>query len=80
MRAIEAVEYQRGEATRMKRVAYAALFLLAGILFPVLIWVGLFVAIHQPLVRAARRIGSVVLALLLSILTPILIWVSLYML
>ena len=76
MRTIEAVEHQRGEATRMKRVAYAALFFLAGILFPVLIWVGLFVAIRQPLVRAARRVGSVMLALLLGMLAPILIWVG----
>ena len=78
MRTIEAVEHQRGEATRMKRVAYAALFFLAGILFPVLIWVGLFVAIRQPLVRAARRVGSVMLALLLGMLAPILIWVGLF--
>ncbi|MBA7628765.1 hypothetical protein ES703_36260 [subsurface metagenome] len=31
----------------MKRVAYAVLFLLAGVLFPILIWVGLGVAMSQ---------------------------------
>ena len=79
MRTTKTVEYQRGEATRMKRVGYAAMFFLAGILFPVLIWVALFVAIRQPLVRAARRVGSVMLALLLGMLAPILIWVGLFL-
>ncbi len=31
----------------MKRIGYSVLFLLAGVLFPVLIWVGLGVAVRQ---------------------------------
>ena len=60
----------------MKRVAYMGLFFLASILFPILIWVALFVAIREPLLRAVRRVGSVVLALLAGISVPVLIWVG----
>ena len=76
MRTTEEVKYQRGEVTHMKRVAYVALFFLAGILFPFLIWVALFVAIREPLLRAMRRFVSLVLTLLAGMLAPFLIWVG----
>lgn len=60
----------------MRRVAYGFLFLLAGILFPVLIWVALFVAMRKPLLHSMRRFASAVLALLAGIFFPILIWVG----
>jgi len=61
----------------MRRVAYVGLFFLAGILMPVLIWVALFVAIRQPLLRAMRRVGYAMLFFLVGILMPVLIWVAL---
>jgi len=57
METIKAVRYQRGEMTPMKRVAYAALVFLAGILFPILIWVALVVVIREPLLRAIGRLA-----------------------
>lgn len=60
----------------MKRVGSALLALLAGILFPVLIWVALFVVIREPLLQAVRRAGSATLALLAGISAPVLIWVG----
>ena len=41
----------------MRRVAYTLLFLLAGILMPVLIWVAFFVAIRRPLVLSLRQLA-----------------------
>jgi hypothetical protein len=61
----------------MREVLSVVLALLAGVLFPVLIWVALFVAIREPLLQAARRVASVVLALLAGVLFPVLIWVGL---
>ena len=60
----------------MKRVGSVVLALLAGILFPVLIWVALFVVIREPLLQAVRRAGSATLALLAGISAPVLIWVG----
>lgn len=62
----------------MRRVGSVLLALLAGILMPVLIWVALFAAIRQPLLRAVRRVGSVLLALLAGILWPVIAWVALF--
>lgn len=76
MRTTEAVEYQREQTTRMKRVALSALFLLAGVLFPILIWVGLFVAIREPVLKVARRIAYGALFILVGISMPVLIWVG----
>ncbi len=61
----------------MKRVGYGVLFLLVGVLFPVLIWVALFAAIREPLLQAMRRVASAILALLAGIFFPLLIWVGL---
>jgi len=61
----------------MRRIGYTALFALAGILMPVLIWVALFVAIRQPFLRAMRRVGYAMLFFLVGILMPVLIWVAL---
>lgn len=44
----------------MKRVAYAALFFLAGILFPILIWVGLGVAMSQWAATADKPVAAAV--------------------
>lgn len=60
----------------MKRVISVILALLAGILFPVLIWVALFVAVRKPLLHVLNRIGSTVLALILGIFFPVLLWVG----
>ena len=50
---------QRG-VTAMKRIAYAALFFLVGILFPLLIWVALGVALYQwSRETALRRLPTV---------------------
>lgn len=62
----------------MKRVGSVMLALLAAILFPVLIWVGLFVAIRKPLLRGLKRAGAIALALLGGTSAPILIWVGLF--
>lgn len=75
MRTTEAVKYQRGEVAHMKRVAYAALVFLAGVLFPVLIWVALFAAIREPLLQAVRRVAHAVFFFLVGIFMPVLIWV-----
>lgn len=61
----------------MKRVGYILLFLLVGILFPVLIWVALFVAIREPLLQAMKRVAWAALGLLTGIFFPLLIWVGL---
>ena len=62
----------------MKRIGANLLALLAAIVAPLLIWVGLFVAIRQPLVRAAKRIGSLALVFLAAVSTPVLIWIGLF--
>lgn len=61
----------------MKRVGHILLFLLVGILFPVLIWVALFVAIREPLLQAMKRVAWAALGLLTGIFFPLLIWVGL---
>jgi hypothetical protein len=60
----------------MRRFGSVLLAIIAGMLFPVLIWVALFLAIREPLLVAAKRFGSVVLALLAGMLAPVLIWVG----
>lgn len=62
----------------MKRIGAVMLALLAGISIPILIWVGLFVAIRQPMLRVMKRVGVYSLVLLASFSTPILIWVGLF--
>ncbi|MDO9334648.1 MAG: hypothetical protein Q7T57_09035 [Dehalococcoidales bacterium] len=54
------------------------LALLAAILAPVLIWVGLFVVIRQPILRVMRRVGVFALVFLAGVSTPVLIWVGLF--
>jgi len=61
----------------MKRVGYGALLLLVGILFPFLIWVALFTAIRETLLRVMRRVAWAALGLLTGILFPLLIWAGL---
>lgn len=61
----------------MKRVGYGFLFLLVAVLFPVLIWVALFTAIREPLLRALRRVAWAALGLLTGIIFPLLIWAGL---
>lgn len=61
----------------MKRVISVVLAVLAGILFPILIWVALFIAVRKPVLYALRLTRSVALALLAGIFSPVLIWVSL---
>ncbi len=61
----------------MKHIGYSVLFLLVGILFPVLIWVALFATIREPLLRAMRRVAWAALGLLTGIFFPLLIWVGL---
>lgn len=72
----EQENYLKGDRTPVKRVAFAALFFLVAILFPVLIWEALFVAVRQPLLRAAKRAGYASLFLLAGISMPVLIWVG----
>jgi len=62
----------------MERIWTTLLALLAAILFPILIWVGLFVAIRPQLVRMMRRVGGIALILLAAISAPVLIWVGLF--
>lgn len=62
----------------MKRIGTNLLALLAAVLFPLLIWVGLFVAIRPRLARATRRVGSLALVVLAGVFTPVLIWVGLF--
>ncbi len=61
----------------MRQAGYAALFFMAGILFPVLIWVALVVAIREPLLRTLTRVSYAVLFFLVGIFMPVLIWVGL---
>ncbi len=62
----------------MKRMGAIMLALLAAILAPVLIWVGLFVVIRQPILRVMRRVGVFALVFLASVSAPVLIWVGLF--
>ncbi len=55
-----------------------ALAILAGILFPVLVWLGLFVAIRRPAYEVVKRVGTVSLAIVTGILFPVMIWVGLF--
>lgn len=61
----------------MKRVGYSFLPLLAGVLFPILIWVALFAAIREPLLRALKRFAWAALGLLSGMVFPLLIWAGL---
>ncbi len=62
----------------MKRIGPVILALLAAVLMPVLIWVALFVAIREPLLRALRRSAFAAVSVLAGILYPVLIWVGLF--
>jgi len=62
----------------MKRISANLLALLAAILFPLLIWVGLFVAVRPRLARATRRIGSLALVFFAGVFAPVLIWAGLF--
>jgi hypothetical protein len=62
----------------MKRIFSILLALLAAVLFPVLIWVGLFIAIRPRLVRVTKKVGGIALALLAGVSVPVLIWVGLF--
>ena len=73
-RRIASKKSQREGVTQ--RFAYGALFFLAGILFPVLIWIGLFVAIREPMLHVARRVAYGALFFLVGISMPVLIWVG----
>ena len=53
------------------------LALVIGSLAPVLIWVGLFVAIRHPLVRMLKQAGVYSIVLLAGVSVPILIWIGL---
>jgi hypothetical protein len=66
--------YQGAEMTPMKRAALGALFFLVAILFPVLIWVALFIVVRKPLLRAMRRAGYAALFFLIGIFMFVLIW------
>lgn len=68
----------RDEVVPIRRIAYTGLFFIAGILFPVLIWVALFIAVRRPLLQVARRVASLALALVGGVLFPVLIWVALF--
>ena len=76
-RRISTQKTHRENVAPMKRVAYVAVAFLAGVLFPILIWVALFFAIREPLLQTSRRFASVILALLAGVLFPVLIWVGL---
>jgi hypothetical protein len=62
----------------MKKVGAALLALLCAVIFPLLIWVGLFIAIRPVLARAMRKVAGPVLALLAGVAAPLLIWVGLF--
>jgi hypothetical protein len=62
----------------MKRTGAIILVLLAAILVPVLIWVGLVVVIRQPILRVIKQAGVFSLVFLAGILAPVLIWVGLF--
>ncbi len=70
------ISERRGEMTPMRRAAFGALFFLVALLFPVLIWVALFVAIRAPLLRAVKRAGYAALFFLAGVSMPLLIWVG----
>ena len=60
-----AMAKQRGD-TAMKQIAYAALFFLVAIFFPLLIWVALGVALYQwsreTALRRLRTVGEILAA------------------
>lgn len=62
----------------MKGLGANLLALLAAILFPLLIWVGLFVTIRPRLARATRHISSLTWVFLAGLFVPVLIWVGLF--
>jgi len=68
--------YHRVEMPRMRRATFGALFFVVAILFPVLIWVALFAAVREPLLRAMRRAAYAALFFLAGISMPVLIWVG----
>ncbi len=61
----------------MRKVAPILLALLAGVLFPILIWVGLLAALRQPILKGVRRAAYSLLALLTGVFFPLLIWIGL---
>jgi len=69
-------DYQGAEMTPMRRVAYGVLFFFVAILFPLLIWVALFVAIRKPLLQVMKRVAYATLFFLVGVFMPILIWVA----
>ena len=71
-------EKEAGKAIAVKRFAYIALSLLASVLFPILIWVALFMALREPVLQALRRIAYLALPFFAGILFPVLIWVGLF--
>ena len=72
------VRSRRVEMKYMRRVAHGALFFLAGVLFPILIWVALFVALRKPILQALKRLAYGALFILAGILFPVLIWIGLF--
>ena len=71
--------YSRGpETTPARRAGYAALFFLVAILFPVLIWVALFIAVRKPLFRTVKKAGYAAFFLLLGVSMSALIWVGFF--
>lgn len=66
------------EVILMKKLSSVMLALLAGVLAPILIWVGLFVVIRRPLLVSFKRLASVALALLAAVSAPVLIWFGLF--
>lgn len=62
----------------MKRTLAIFLALLAAVLFPILIWVGLFIVIREPLLGVIKQAGVIALVFLAGIITPVLIWVGLF--
>lgn len=77
MRLCEPGNNQRGKIIRMKGAASGALFFLVAILFPVLIWVALFVAVRAPLLRVLKRFGYAALFFLVAVSMSILVWIGL---
>jgi hypothetical protein len=61
----------------MKGTLAIILVLLAAVLFPILIWVGLIVVVKEQLLRVIKQAGVMAMVFLTGILTPILIWVGL---
>ena len=62
----------------MKRIGANLLAILAAVIFPLLIWVGLFVAISPRLARAAKRVSGLTIVFLAGVFAPVLIWVGLF--